>query len=55
MQDLSPFPGVYVAPTITLFERDHAKATCRARAISIGHLAGDRWKHTVLTPEDVNA
>lgn len=55
MQDLSPFPGVYVAPTITLFERDHAKATCRARAIFIGHLTGDRWKHTVLTPADVNA
>lgn len=55
IQDVEPYPGMYVAPTVTLFERDDADSPARVLAISIGHLAGDTWQHVVLTPEDVNA
>ncbi len=55
IQDVKPYKGMYVAPTVTLFERDHDRAPAKVVAISIGHLSGDRWRHVVLTPEDVNA
>lgn len=55
IQDVQPYAGMYVAPTVILFEREGQPSPWRARAISIGHLQGNAWKHTLLTPEDGNA
>ncbi len=55
IQDVQPYPGMYVAPTIVLLARDGERGPSRVLAISIGHLEGSQWRHVVLTPEDVNA
>ncbi len=55
VQDIETYPGIYVAPTITLFERSGERETAVPLAISIGNLVGDKWQHNVITPEDENA
>jgi hypothetical protein len=55
MQDIVPYPGMYVSPTITLFGREHGRKPFRAIAIRIGHLEGSDWRHVVLTPDDGDA
>jgi hypothetical protein len=52
IQDVQPYSGMYVAPTVTLFEREGERGPYRPLGISIGHLAGGEWKHVVLTPGD---
>lgn len=52
MQDIEPYPGMFVAPTVTLFARDRDRGGFRPLGISIGHLEGGVWKHVVLTPKD---
>lgn len=52
MQDIQPYPGMFVAPTVTLWGRDGERGPCRPLGISIGHLEGGVWKHVVLKPED---
>ncbi|MGK2914450.1 MAG: hypothetical protein ACSLE5_08355 [Porticoccaceae bacterium] len=55
IQDVQPYPGMYVAPTIVLLARDGERGSAGVLAISIGHLEGDGWQHVVLTPADVKA
>ena len=55
MQDLDPYPGIHVAPTVVLFGRAASGKGYELLAISIGHLEGNRWKHLVLTPADSHA
>lgn len=52
MQDIQPYPGMFVAPTVTLWERNGERGLYRPLGISIGHLEGDAWKHVVLRPDD---
>lgn len=52
IQDIEPYPGMFVAPTLTLFVRDGERGLYRPLGISIGNLVGDTWKHVVLTPGD---
>jgi hypothetical protein len=52
MREIEPHPGVFVAPTIVLYARDHDEAPWALHAISIGHRDGEAWKHVVLTPDD---
>jgi len=55
MQDLDPYPGMHVAPTVVLFGRVASGKAYELLAISIGHLQGDRWQHLVMTPADGHA
>lgn len=57
MQDIAPYDGIWVSPTVTLFSVDPAGGRYRALAIRIGHLdAGTRkWSSIVVTPEDAEA
>jgi len=59
IQDIEPYEGMWVAPTITLFTRDEEDGPCRALAIRIGHLVVEdgkrKWKHIVVSPRDVEA
>lgn len=52
MQDITPYEGVYVAPTVVLMQRIPEAPGFKLLAISIGHLDGDRWRHRVMTPDD---
>ena len=52
MQDIEPYPGMFVAPTVTLFARDPKDKLYRPLGISIGSLKGGKWEHVVLTPRD---
>ncbi len=55
VQDIQPYAGMYVSPTITLLGRESSREPFRALAIRIGHLDGDCWQHIVLMPEDGDA
>ena len=52
MQDIAPSPGMFVAPTVTLFTRDRPNGLYRPLGVSIGHLEGNTWAHVILTPGD---
>jgi hypothetical protein len=59
MQEIEPYKGMWVSPTITLFARDKEAGPCRALAIRIGNLVEKgrhrQWEHIVVTPDDVEA
>lgn len=55
MQDLTPYPGMFVAPTVVLYGRATSAKDYQLLAISIGHLQGGRWQHLVMTPADGHA
>ncbi len=56
MVEIEPFPGMYVAPTVTLLQRREEQF--HAVAIAIGRADGDRhgpgatWRYTILRPVD---
>lgn len=52
---IRPYPGIHVAPTISLCARARPGDACVLLAIAIGHQERADWKYVVLTPEDRNA
>lgn len=63
IQDVVPYPGIHVAPTLVLLSRPMPQPAsgprkfppCEVLAISIGHLEQQRWKQVVVTPVDSHA
>lgn len=55
MQDLEPYPGLFVAPTVVLSRRIADGCGFELLAISIGHLDHGAWRHVVLKPADAAA
>lgn len=55
MQDLEPYPGIHVAPTVVLYGASASGRGHDLLAISIGHLQDGHWQHLVLTPADGHA
>ncbi len=55
IQDIQPYEGMYVSPTVTLFAREGENGPFRLLAMSIGHLKDDKWHLVVLRPPDGNA
>ncbi len=55
IQDVKPYDGMYVAPTVILFTREKPELPWQVMAISIGHLRDEVWQHILLTPSDGNA
>jgi hypothetical protein len=55
IQDVQPYEGMYVSPTVTLFAREGENGPFRLLAMSIGNLKDGKWHLIVLRPSDGNA
>ena len=48
MQDIQPYPGMFVSPTVTVFVRDGERGPFRPLGCSVGTLVDGRWQLTVM-------